>query len=81
MMDNFSAHKCAVEQLQEEGYFENVEIVWLPLNMTAKYQPCDQGIIANFKVKYKKRWTRFIITEADNNRNVRKTMTIKFAVE
>lgn len=32
---------------------DNVRLVFMPPNTTAKLQPCDQGIIANFKQKYR----------------------------
>jgi hypothetical protein len=41
LMDNFSAHKAAVKDIQ----LQNTIIIWLPANSTSRYQPLDQGII------------------------------------
>jgi hypothetical protein len=41
LMDNFSAHEAAVEDIQ----LQNTIIIWLPTNSTSRYQPLDQGII------------------------------------
>lgn len=44
----------------------NVKIAFLPPNTTAACQPLDQGIIKNFKVKYRKRVLRHLIANMDN---------------
>jgi hypothetical protein len=49
-MDNFSAHKSAVE---ETLLLANIQILFLPANSTSLYQPLDQGIIQNFKTHYR----------------------------
>jgi hypothetical protein len=43
LMDDFSAHEVAVEQLN--GSLTNTKVMWLPPNATAIHQPLDQGII------------------------------------
>ncbi|GAU97419.1 hypothetical protein RvY_08721 [Ramazzottius varieornatus] len=41
LLDNFSAHRV--------GEKSNVEVVFLPPNLTSKVQPLDKGIIASYK--------------------------------
>lgn len=66
IMDNFSAHKVAVQELEglpESFRLRNTTIAWLPPNSTSKTQPLDQGIIASFKAHYKKQWLQFLLDE------------------
>ena len=51
LMDNFSAHESAVKELGGETALSNVEIEWLPPNITSYWQPLNQGIIASFKLQ------------------------------
>jgi hypothetical protein len=37
LMDNFLAHKLAVEQIEEAGGLKATEIKWLPPNATSRY--------------------------------------------
>jgi hypothetical protein len=45
LMDNFSAHELAVEQLKESMLLTNTRVMFYPPNATSIYQPLDQGII------------------------------------
>jgi DDE superfamily endonuclease len=47
LMDNFSAHEVALEQLPDS--LSNTKVMWLPPNATSVHQPLDQGIIQNWK--------------------------------
>lgn len=55
VVDNCPAHPKIVEGLQ------NVELFFLPPNMTSKIQPCDAGIIKAFKMHYRRRLYRMIL--------------------
>lgn len=50
LVDNCSAHGRA-ETLPK---MDNVEVLYLPPNTTSKIQPCDAGIIASLKVRYRR---------------------------
>ena len=45
LIDNFSAHEVALEQLPDS--LLNTKVRWLPLNATSVHQPLNQGIIQN----------------------------------
>ena len=55
VVDNFPAHPKNIEGLQ------NVELFFLPPNMTSKIQLCDAGIIRAFKMHYRRRLYREIL--------------------
>ena len=48
--------------------YSNIKEVFLPKNTTSRLQPLDAGIIRNFKVKYRKRILKFVISRIDDNR-------------
>ena len=50
VVDNCPAHPRNIEGLR------NVELFFLPPNMTSKIQPCDAGIIRAFKMHYRRRF-------------------------
>ncbi len=51
ILDNFSGH-TPVEKIPDHIRLRNTTILYLPPNMTSKIQPCDAGIIRNFKAYY-----------------------------
>ncbi|CAA7037302.1 unnamed protein product [Microthlaspi erraticum] len=55
VVDNCPAHPKNIEGLQ------NVELFFLPPNMTSKIQPCDAGIIRAFKMHYRRRFYRQVL--------------------
>jgi hypothetical protein len=83
LMDNHSAHVKAVEDLKEQQsvILHDIEILFLPPNTTSQYQPCDQGIIASFKLHYRRYWTRYLLQEFEEGRNGRTTMNVLKAIK
>ena len=83
LMDNFSGHTAAVEQLKEEQsiIFDTFQVAWLPPNTTSRYQPCDQGIISTFKSLFRRYWCRYLVEEYEASRQARKTMNVLKAVQ
>ena len=57
VVDNCPAHHRNIEGLQ------NVELCFLPPNMTSKIQPCDAGIIRAFKMYYRNRFYHRILED------------------
>ncbi len=66
LMDNFSAHTAAVQLAQPPP---NIRIQYLPPNATSRFQPLDQGIIANTKVFYRQQYLRYLIDGWDQGLN------------
>ena len=50
LLDNCPAHPPASELVSKNG---KIHVYYLPKNTTSKIQPCDQGIIANYKRHYR----------------------------
>ena len=57
----------ATSQMQQ---LSNVKIVFFPSNTTSNLQPMDQGIIQNFKVKYRKLLLTKLVGAISNCNNV-----------
>ncbi len=45
----------------------NTTIFYLPLNATSKIQPCNAGIIRNFKAYYRLRFNRLLLQRLEDN--------------
>jgi hypothetical protein len=54
LLDNFSGHELGVELVSGLEGLLNVRITWLLPNTTSHWQPLNQGIIASFKLGYRK---------------------------
>ena len=76
-MDNFSAHALALELAPPPS---NIRICWLPPNATSRYQPLDQGIIASFKVHYRRQWLAYMLQAFDSDQDPLVTMNIHLAI-
>ena len=64
--------------------FSNITIKFLPKNTTSMTQPLDAGIIANWKVKYKKKLLRFVCFGVDGKKNaseIVKSVNVSMAIE
>lgn len=80
LMDNFSAHKVAIELIEQHRPFQNILVAWLPPNSTSKTQPLDQGIIASFKAHYRKRWLSYMLDELEQDHQPLKTVNLLKAI-
>lgn len=78
LMDNFSAHEVAVEQLTES--LTNTKVKWLPPNATAIHQPLDQGIIQNWKALWQQLWVMFMAKTFDSGKDLSKEMHVLRAI-
>ena len=54
LLDNFSGHELGVELVGGKEGLANVRVKWLLPNTTSYWQPLDQGIIASFKLQYRR---------------------------
>jgi hypothetical protein len=81
LMDNFSGHELAVQLVGGLQGLSNVRIAWLPPNTTSEWQPMDQGIIASFKLQYRKQWIAFMVREYEAEKNPQKTVNLLKAIQ
>jgi hypothetical protein len=81
LMDNFSAHELAAEQI-ENGVVKltNTKVMWLPPNATSIYQPLDQGIIQNWKSYVKRQFVIFMARTFDEGKDLSKEMHVLRAI-
>jgi len=49
---------------------QNIKLIFFPPNVTSTCQPMDQGVIQNFKVKYRQLALRHLIANSDKNKPV-----------
>jgi hypothetical protein len=76
LIDNFSAHELGVQLVGGEEGLSHVRIAWLPKNTTSVWQPLDQGVIANFKLHYRRNWVKYMIKEHEAGRDPQKTTNL-----
>lgn len=66
------------------GQFSNITVQFLPKNTTSKSQREDAGIIANWKVLYRKPRLRYVGSQVDGEKNVSeivKSINVLMAIE
>ena len=78
-MDNAPCHPQTLS-----GQFSNVTVQFLPKNTTSKSQPLDAGILANWKVLYRKLMLRYVCSQVDGEKNaseIVKSINVLMAIE
>jgi hypothetical protein len=80
LLDNFSGHELGVEKVGGLDTLENVKIRWLPPNTTSHWQPLDQGIIASFKLHYRRQWVSYILQQLQADKDPNKTVNLLKAI-
>lgn len=61
--ENALGHPASVVE-----YGDNIQVVFLPSNMTSLLQPVDQGVVATFKTYYAQLLKQNLVEGADVNR-------------
>jgi len=65
ILDNASSHVVSSTKVRKAHGFptlelSNMNLVFIPPNVTRVVQPLDQGIITSFKIQYKNKLLRWI---------------------
>ena len=81
LLDNFSGHELGVELVGGLDGLDNTRIAWLPPNTTSHWQPLDQGIIATFKLYYRKQWIAYMLRQYEGNKDPNQTVSLLKAVQ
>ena len=78
LIDDFSVYKTDLKtrETKENGFFQNIKIFFLSANVINVYQSFNQGIIAVWKIWYRHRWLKYVVTKLDAKRISIKTMNI-----
>ena len=71
ILDNASSHVVSSANVGKSCGFptmelSNMTLVFLPPNVTSIVQPLDQGIIASFKIQYKKKLLQWVLSQYDD---------------
>jgi hypothetical protein len=81
LLDNFSGHELGVQLVGGKEALANVRIEWLPPNTTSHWQPLDQGIIASFKLQYRRYWISYMLRQYENDKDPNKTVNLLKAIQ
>jgi DDE superfamily endonuclease len=60
LINNYAAHEAGYEAIKDLP-LHYIRVEFLPPNTTSLHQPCDQGIIRNFKAFYHRRRVKFMV--------------------
>ena len=63
-IDNATCHPATLE-----GKYSNINIKFLPKNTTSRLQMLDAGIIQSFKVKYRKKLVKHVVSRIDEDKS------------
>jgi hypothetical protein len=69
--DNASPHVVSSTKGSKSRGFStlrlsNMTLVFLPPNVTSVIRPLDQGIIKSYKIQYKKKFLRWVLSQYDD---------------
>jgi hypothetical protein len=81
LLDNFSGHELGVQLVGGLQGLSYVRIEWLPPNTTSCGQPLDQGIIASFKLQYRRQWVSYMLRQYEAGKDPNKTVTLLKAIQ
>ncbi len=79
VLDNCSAH-VPLEELPTHIQLRNTCVLYLPPNMTSKTQPCDVGIIRNFKAYYRHRFNHLLLQRLEDGVDQTKKIDVLQAI-
>lgn len=79
LIDNFSGHELGVQLVGQS--LTNVRAEWFPPNTTSHWQPMDQGIIASFKLQYRRLWVAYMLRQYEAGKDPNKTVTLLKAIQ
>jgi hypothetical protein len=69
LLDNFSGHELGVSLIGGLEGPPNVRIELLPPNTMSYWQPLDRGIIASFKLQYRRLWIAYMLRQYEANKD------------
>jgi DDE superfamily endonuclease/Tc5 transposase DNA-binding domain/Fission yeast centromere protein N-terminal domain len=76
LMDNFLGHSVGLELCGGNEGLKNTRVEWLPPNTTSHWQPLDQGIIAAYKLQYRRRWVKYMLRQLEAGKNPNTTVNL-----
>lgn len=74
ILDNCPAHAPDLSLVSRD---RKIKVYYLPKYTTAKIQPLDQGIIANFKIKYRNELKQAVVQDPHNILELLKNINLK----
>ncbi|KAK3198747.1 hypothetical protein Dsin_022162 [Dipteronia sinensis] len=66
LLDDCTAH-VPLTELPNHIKLKNTAMHYLPPNLISKLQPCDAGIIRNFKAYYRRRFNLMLLEHLESN--------------